>query len=160
MPIAAISNADVPKTVSSSMLKRSREVVSTTISSMLRMCATGRPPVASRIALVTAAVTVWGSIRVRTIHHKGAMRELSSVILFGEIAPADDGHLEDVKITPRDWEVSCSTRIRIVAVRTPDNVERQPKATLQRQTARGGTGRDAGNGIDPLGAVVNDLRDA
>ena len=65
------------------MLKRSRDVVSTTISSILRMCATGSPPVASRIALVTAAVSVCGSIRVRTIHHSGAMRELSSVTLSG-----------------------------------------------------------------------------
>jgi hypothetical protein len=46
----------------------------------------------------------------------------SSVILFSEIAPADDGHLEDVKITSGDREVSCSTRIRIVAVRPPVNL--------------------------------------
>ena len=31
---------------------------------------------------------------------------------------------------------------------------------MQGQTARGGMRRHAGNGIEPLGAVVNDLRDA
>jgi hypothetical protein len=48
MPMAAISSAEPPKIVSSNISKRCREVLRTTISSMLRTWATAKPPLASR----------------------------------------------------------------------------------------------------------------
>ena len=50
---------------------------------MVRMCATGRPPLASRRATEMAVTSVCGSTRLRTIHQSGVIRELNAVTLSG-----------------------------------------------------------------------------
>ena len=50
---------------------------------MVRICATGNPPLASRNAAVMGATSVRGSAWLRTNHHSGATRELSAVSRSG-----------------------------------------------------------------------------
>src|SRR5271170_2473482 len=50
---------------------------------MVRMCATGRPPLASRKAAVMGVTSVRGSTRLRMIHQSGATLELSAVSRSG-----------------------------------------------------------------------------
>src|SRR5712691_6255645 len=70
MPIAASSNAEPPKTVISSMLNRSRDVDSVTISSIVRTSDTGRP-VTCRSCSWIGPISACGSPRVRMIQAIG-----------------------------------------------------------------------------------------
>src|SRR5271170_7554912 len=103
MPIAAMSSADAPKMVSNSILKRWREVSRTTISSMVRMWATGMPSLASRNAFEIGATKVCGSTLLRTIHQSGAMRELSAVILSGICAMGTNIFGRGSRSRPPSW---------------------------------------------------------
>ena len=80
--------------------------------------------------------------------------------MVGEIAAAEDGNLEDIEVAPGDGEISGAAGGGIVAVGAAHDVERQAEASLQRETAGRRSGSDAGDGVDPLGAVVDHLRDS
>ena len=65
-PIAAINRPAAPKIVSSSMLNRWLAVLRDSSSSTVRMCAIGRPPLASRSAVVIDVTSACGSCVLRT----------------------------------------------------------------------------------------------
>src|SRR5271156_5875025 len=79
MPIAASSSASPAKIESNKVLKSLRAVDSPTTCSMVRMCATGSPPVATRNSFWRSALKENGATLVRTIQFSGRTRLSSAV---------------------------------------------------------------------------------
>ena len=82
------------------------------------------------------------------------------VILIGEVAAAENGNFEDGEIAGRSAHPAGAAGVGIFAGRAADDVEGQAEAAFERQAAGGGGDFDAGNGVEALAAIADELGDA
>ena len=94
-------------------------------------------------------------LRHRLVDDRHAGR--AARVLVREGAAADDRNLEGAEVGRRDRREAAAAVKRPVE-RAPFDDERQAEAALQRHAAGGAGDLDAGQGVQPLGAVPHQLR--
>ena len=109
-----------------------------------------RDPVGQRVA--GSART----LRHRLVDDRDAGR--AAGVLIGERAAPHDGNLEGAEVGRRDRRETAAA-VRRPVERPPFDDDRQAEPALERHAARGARDLDAGQRIQPLGAVAHQLRD-